>query len=352
MKAWSDKLRSIEPYVPGIQPEDTDIIKLNTNENPYPPSPEVEKVLKTFDYTTLRLYPSIECKPLKAEISRIYGVEENEIFLGNGSDEVLALMFNAYFNSDKPVIFPNITYSFYDVWCELYGIKYNEIPLDSNFKIVKEDYYRENGGVVITNPNAPTGIKLPLAEIEDIIIHNQDVIVIVDEAYIDFGGESAVELIKKYENVVVVQTLSKSRNLAGIRVGYAMANKELIEVAEAVKNSFNSYTINTLSQEVAVAAFKDDKYFEECTNKIIVTRKWTTDELAKLGFDTFDSSSNFLFTTHKDINAEELYKYLFENKIIIRYFNKPILSDYLRITIGTDDEMKALVCAIKKFVKR
>ncbi len=349
MQKWKENIRKIAPYVPGEQPTEKNIIKLNTNESPYAPSPEVQKVIGEYDCTNLRLYPSFVCPELKSALTENYTVNEREIFLGNGSDEVLALCFMTFFNSDKPVLFPDITYSFYDVWCNLYNIPYERVPLDSNFCFVKEDYYRENGGIVITNPNAPTAVYMELSDIEDIIKHNEDVIVIVDEAYIDFGGKSAAELIHKYDNLVVVQTYSKSRALAGIRVGYAFASSELIDALEAVKNSFNSYTLNSLSQAAATAAAKDKDYFNECVNKIIKTREWTVAELSKLGFETLPSKANFIFTTNKNISAEKLFEYLKSKNIYVRYFNKPRIKEYLRITIGTQEQMEALIKAIKEY---
>lgn len=349
MQKWKENLRNIEPYVPGEQPQNKNVIKLNTNECPYGPSPAVDKVVKDYDYNKLRLYPSFVCSDLKSALMETYPVNENEIFLGNGSDEVLALCFMTFFNSKKPVLFPDITYSFYDVWCSLYQIPYERPALDDNFRIVKEDYYKENGGVVITNPNAPTSVYMGLEDIEDIIKHNSDVIVIVDEAYIDFGGKSAVELIHKYDNLVIVQTYSKSRALAGIRVGYAMANSELINALEAVKNSFNSYTLNSLSQVIAAASARDKDYFNDCVGKIISAREWTVNELSKLGFETLPSKANFIFTTNKNISAEKLFNYLKSKNIFVRYFNKPRISEYLRITIGTLEEMEKLVEAIKEF---
>lgn len=349
MELWRDKIRKIEPYVPGEQPEGRNIIKLNTNECPYPPSPMVKKAIAEYSCDNLRLYPSFVCKGLKSALSDIYNVEENEIFLGNGSDEVLALCFMTFFNSDKAVLFPDITYSFYDVWCSLYSIPYERVPLDDAFRIVKEDYFKENGGVVIANPNAPTGIYMGIESIEEIVENNRDSIVITDEAYIDFGGRSAVELIHKYDNLVVVQTFSKSRALAGIRVGYAMANTKLISAMEAVKNSFNSYTLSSLSQTAAEAAARDRAYFKECCDKIISTREWTVKELSKLGFEILPSMANFIFTTNRKIDAKALFKYLREKNIIVRYFNKPGIDQYLRITIGTDEQMEALVEAVRRY---
>lgn len=349
MQKWKENLRDIEPYVPGEQPQNKNVIKLNTNECPYSPSPTVKKAIADYDYSRLRLYPSFVCADLKSALMENYPVNENEIFLGNGSDEVLALCFMTFFNSKKPILFPDITYSFYDVWCNLYNIPYKRPALDDNFCFVKEDYYKENGGVVITNPNAPTSVYMGLDDIEDIIKHNEDVIVIVDEAYIDFGGKSAVDLIHKYDNLVIVQTYSKSRALAGIRVGYAMANQELISALEAVKNSFNSYTLNSLSQVIATASAKDKEYFNDCVGKIISAREWTINELSKLGFETLPSKANFIFTTNKNIGAEKLFNYLKTKNIFVRYFNKPRISEYLRITIGTFEEMEKLIEAIKEY---
>ncbi len=349
-KLWFDKIKKIEPYVPGDQPNVNGMIKLNTNESPYPPSPLVRKVLDEYDVDNLRLYPSFKCDGLKEILARTYGVDKCNIFLGNGSDEVLALCFQTFFNSDKPVFFPDITYSFYDVWCDLYNIPYRYIPVDEKFEIVVEDYFGENGGIVIANPNAPTGRYLKLDKIEEILRHNQDVIVIIDEAYIDFGGKSAVGLLKKYDNLVVVHTFSKSRALAGIRVGYAMCGEELVSYLEAVKNSFNSYTLNSLSQIVAAACANDKDYFECCRNKIINTRERTVLELSKLGFQTILSMSNFVFTTNHSMKASVIFEELRKINIFVRYFDKPRINNYLRITIGTDDEMSSLISALEKIV--
>lgn len=351
LKKFADKLREIEPYVPGEQPTIKNIIKLNTNESPYPPSPRVKEFIKNFDTDRLRLYPSFKCKELKEALKEIYDVEENEIFLGNGSDEVLALCFMAFFNSDKKVLFPDVTYSFYDVWAELYRVPYKKVALNEDFALNIEDYKGENGGIIIANPNAPTGAFLPLENIEKIIENNRDCIVIVDEAYIDFGGDSAVKLIKKYDNLVVVQTFSKSRALAGIRVGYAMAQKELIDILEAIKNSFNSYTLSTFNQLVAAECAKDKAYFEECVEKVKKTREYTVKKLSELGFYTLPSSANFIFTTNPKIKAVEIFEYLKSENIIVRYFNKPRISEYLRISIGTDEQMQILINKLEKFIK-
>ncbi len=351
MEKWRNNIRNIAPYVPGEQPKEKDIIKLNTNESPYPPSPGVRKAIEGFDADELRLYPDFVCSRLKGLLAKQCGAKESEVFLGNGSDEVLALCFMTFFNSKKPVLFPDITYSFYDVWCSLFDIGFKRIPLGEDLRIKKEDYFGENGGIVIANPNAPTAIYMENGDIEDIIKQNEASIIIVDEAYIDFGGKSIAPLIHKYDNLVVVRTYSKSRNLAGIRLGYAFASEPLIQALEAVKNSFNSYTVSTVSRLAAEAAAEDTEYFEMCRGKIIKTRENTVRELEKLGFETLPSSANFIFTTHKDINAEELFSYLKENKIYVRYFKKPRIDNYLRITIGTDEQMEKLLEEIRRYIK-
>lgn len=350
MNLWQDKIRSIEPYVPGEQPTGN-VIKLNTNECPYAPSPKIKEVLDNYSIDKLRLYPSFVCPQLKEALAKKYNVNENQIFLGNGSDEVLALSFLAFFNSKKPVLFPDITYSFYDVWCKLYNIDFEKIPLNDKFEINVNDYFKENGGIIIANPNAPTGIYMELDALEEIIKHNQDVIIIIDEAYIDFGGKSAIELINKYDNIVIVQTFSKSRALAGIRIGYVLTNPKLVDVLEAVKNSFNSYTLNSLSQVIGTVAVNDDQYLKDCCNKIISTRQRLVNALDQLGFETLPSMANFIFTKHKSINGSDIFKYLKKNNIYIRYFNKPRISDYLRITIGTDEQVDMLIEALTKYVK-
>ena len=350
-KLWFSKIRKIDPYVPGEQPNAKNMIKLNTNECPYPPSPMIKKAIEQYDEDKLRLYPSFKCDELKEVLAETYNVKKENIFLGNGSDEVIALCFQTFYNSEKPILFPDITYSFYDVWCNLYNIPYECVPLDDEFKIKKEDFFKENGGVVITNPNAPTGRYMELSELEEIIQNNKDVIVIVDEAYIDFGGTSAVSLLQKYDNIVIVQTFSKSRALAGIRVGYAICSEELIGYLEAIKNSFNSYTLNSLSQVIATASAKDREYFNECTQKIINTRERIVSELSKLGFNTIPSKSNFIFTTNPDVKAEFIFEELKKKNIFVRYFKKPRISEYLRITIGTDDEMNSLISELKNIIK-
>ena len=342
--------RVIEPYVPGEQPQYPDKVKLNTNENPYPPSPKVEKVLKSFDADRLKLYPDPNASELVQAIADYYGVGRDMVFTGVGSDDVLAICFMAFFNSGKPILFPDITYSFYPVWANLFGIKYETKPLNDDFEIVGEDYFTDNGGIVFPNPNAPTGVELSLETVERIIQYNKDRVVIVDEAYVDFGASSALPLLEKYKNLVVVQTFSKSRSLAGLRIGFAIANKELIAVLNAVKNSYNSYTMNSLTVKAGAAAIADDEYFKKTTAKIIATRENTKRELASLGFEFRDSKSNFIFAKHKSLKAADIFAALKEKHIFVRYFNQPRIDNYLRITVGTDEEMRVLIDFLKEYV--
>ena len=351
-KAWEKNIRKVVPYVPGEQPNKERMIKLNTNENPYPPAPGVAEALKNLDPDRLRLYPDPACIRLVNAIAKQKGLKSEQVFVGVGSDDVLAMCFMTFFNSEKPILFPDITYSFYDVWAEEFRIPYETQPLDDDFNIRKEDYYKENGGVIFPNPNAPTGIAQDLSDIEDILQHNQDVVVIVDEAYIDFGGHSALELIDRYENLLVVQTFSKSRSLAGMRIGYAFGNKQLIKYLNDVKYSFNSYTMNYPSLVIGRAALADRAYFEETRNKIIATRERVKKELAGLGFTFGDSMANFLFITHEKVAARELFEALKIKKIYVRYFNKPRIDNYLRVTIGTDEEMDALLTFFRDYLKK
>ena len=311
MSEWEKNVRKVVPYVPGEQPKLLDVIKLNTNENPYPPAPGVEKVLREFDVDTLRLYPDPLVSDLVKAIADFYGLNENQVFTGVGSDDVLAMIFMTFFNSEKPLIFPDITYSFYDVWADMLRIPYETIALDDDFRIKPKDYYRENGGVIFPNPNAPTGELLSLDMVEDIIKQNSDVIVVVDEAYIDFGGVSALPLIEKYDNLIVVQTFSKSRSLAGSRVGYAMANPA----------------------------------------KVIKTREWTKNELAGLGFEFGDSKSNFIFARHPKMSGQTLFEKLKAEQVFVRHFSKPErIADYLRISIGTDQQMQKLISILERIL--
>lgn len=349
-KPWADKLRKIQPYVAGEQSKNPNIIKLNANENPYPPSPKVKEVLSNFNTDNLKKYPASDALELKTALAKDYNLNENQIFMGNGSDDVLALCFQAFFCSDKPILFPDLTYSFYPVWCSLFKTPYKNIPLDENFRINPDDYKEENGGVILPNPNAPTGIYENLDFIKKILNNNTDCIVIIDEAYIDFGGESAISLLDKYENLVIVQTMSKSRSLAGLRVGYAFASAELISVLDAVKNSYNSYTMDSIAISAAAASLADDEYFKDTCNKIINTRQKTIQALEKLGFDVVPSMANFVLATHKSVKAVDIFEKLKAQNIFVRYFKIPRIDNYLRITIGTDDEMDKLFYALKNLL--
>ncbi|MDD6811534.1 MAG: histidinol-phosphate transaminase [Lachnospiraceae bacterium] len=348
---WEENVRKVVPYVPGEQPQKKGIIKLNTNECPYPPSPMVEKKMKELAYEDLRLYPEFSEKTsLSAELAKYYHVGEDQIFIGVGSDDVLSMAFLTFFNSGKPVFFPDITYSFYDVWADLYRIPYEVKPLDENFCIRKEDYLGENGGVIFPNPNAPTGIFMDVDTIEEIVKANQDVVVIIDEAYIDFGGVSCLPLIEKYENLLVVQTFSKSRAMAGSRIGYAIGSKRLIDYLNDAKYSVNSYTMNRPALAIGAESVKDDAYFKEICGKIMATRERVAEELKALGFTFPKSYSNFLFVSHKSVPAKEIFEKLKEHDIYVRHWDKARISNYLRITIGTDEQMDALLAALKEIL--
>lgn len=346
---WEENVRKVTPYVAGEQPKKDNIIKLNTNENPYPPSPKVRELAAHMNLDGLRLYPDMNAEKLVNVLAQYYHVEPSQVFVGVGSDDVLALAFMTFFNGEKPVLFPDITYSFYDVWAEVFRIPYKTCPLDENFRIRKEDYFAPNGGIVIPNPNAPTGILEDIRMFEEIVAANPDSVVIIDEAYVDFGGKSALPLLEKYENLMVVQTFSKSRALAGLRVGYAIGNKKLIDYLKDVKFSFNSYTMNMPAIEMGAAAVLDDAYFKETVGKIVKTREWTKEQLKKLGFSFADSKSNFLFVTHEKVPAGEIFAALKENGIYVRHWNKPRIDNYLRITIGTGEQMRALVAFLEKY---
>lgn len=349
-KTWRKNLIDIEPYVAGEQPDNDRIIKLNANENPYPPAPGVQRVLENKSAAELRKYPSMDAGALREALAKMHGLKKENVFCSNGSDDVLATAFRAFFNSDKPIAFPDITYSFYPVWCELMKIPFVTKPVNEDFKINVRDYYGENGGVVIANPNAPTTIGEGIDFVRDLLEHNRDCIVIIDEAYVDFGGQSCVRLINEYDNLVVTQTFSKSRSLAGMRVGMAFAQPELIEYMMAVKDSYNSYPLDQIAIETAYASLEDEKYFADTIDKIIRTREKTAGALRAMGFIMPESSTNFLFCTHPKCKAKELFEYVREQGIFIRYFNKPVLEDYLRITIGTQEEMDALEAALAKAI--
>lgn len=350
MKPWEANIRKVVPYTPGEQPNESGMIKLNTNENPYSPAPGVEKALRDLDTDTLRLYPDPTAGDLVHSIAEFYGLKDEQVFTGVGSDDVLAMCFLTFFNSEKPILFPDITYSFYDVWADLFRIPYERPALDEQFHIRKEDYFRENGGIVFPNPNAPTGVEMPLSQIEEIVAKNPSSIVIVDEAYVDFGAVSALPLIEKYDNLLVVQTFSKSRSLAGMRLGFAMGNEKLIRYINDVKYSFNSYTLNQTALVLGVQAIRDREYFEETCAKVIATREWTKCELKKLGFSFGDSMSNFIFATHERVPAKEIFEALREHNIFVRYFSKPRISNYLRISIGTQQEMERLTAFLAVFL--
>lgn len=350
MGGWETYVRKVEPYVPGEQSKHK-VIKLNTNENPYPPSPKVQKIIDEFDAQQLRLYPDPEVSELIAAIAKNKGLDKEQVFVGVGSDDVLAMSFLTFFGSEQPILFPDITYSFYDVWAELFRIPYEQIPLQEDFRICVDDYKRKNGGIVIPNPNAPTGIAESLDAIEEIIAANPDSVVIIDEAYVDFGTKSAQELLKTYENLLVVQTFSKSRSLAGSRIGYAMGSKKLIAYLNDCKYSFNSYTMDRLTIQVGKASMEDEPYFTEQVHRIIETREWAKEQLHKLGFDFPDSKANFIFARHKEIAAEDIFAALKQRNIYVRYFKKPRIDNYLRITIGTKEEMEQLMNALQEILQ-
>lgn len=344
------KIRKVEPYVPGEQPQEK-VIKLNTNENPYPPAPGVQKALETLRAEDFRLYPDPACGILVDALADEYGVGSDQVFVGVGSDDVISLCFLTFFNSGRPILFPDITYSFYKVWAGLYGIPYECPKLDDNFRIVREDYYRENGGIIFPNPNAPTAVYEKLDFVEDILEHNRDSVVIVDEAYVDFAGKSAMELIDRYDNLIVTQTFSKSRSMAGMRIGFAVSNPDLIRCLNDVKYSFNSYTMSRAALVCGAEAVKDRNYFEESISRIIATRERAKEELKKLGFVFTDSRANFLFAKHPDYDGGQLFEELKAQKIYVRHWPGERLGQYLRITVGTDEEMDRLFDFLRKKIR-
>ena len=355
-KFWNDKIKEIEPYTPGEQPKDKKYIKLNTNENPYPPSSKVIEKIKSMNLKDLKLYPDPDVTELGNVIAEYFSnkindkVTRKQVFIGNGSDEVLGFIFMAFFNAGDKVYYPDITYSFYPVYADLFNVKEIKIPLNDNFEIEIQKYFGLDGHIIITNPNAPTSIALKLDEIEEIIKNNSNQLVIVDEAYVDFGAESAVKLINKYDNVLVVQTFSKSRSMAGIRLGYALGCESIIEGLNRLKFSFNSYTIDRISIEAGIESFKDNEYFEKTNAKIIQTREKTSEKLKKLGFKVLNSSANFIFISHNKVFAGDLYKQLKENGVLVRYFAKDRIDNYLRVTIGTDEEMEIFIEKLEEII--
>lgn len=349
-KLWSSMAKRAEPYVPGEQLNKENIIKLNTNENPYPPSPKVIEAISKEIGKDLRLYPSPTMDDLKQTIARYYQLEKENVFVGNGSDEVLAFSFMAFFEPGKQIVFPEITYSFYPVYAKLFHIPYKKIPLNEDFTLDVASFFNSEGGVIFPNPNAPTSIYLSLEQVEEIVKQNRDKVVIVDEAYIDFAPKSAVSLIDRYDNLLVIQTFSKSRALAGLRVGFALGNETLIKALIRMKDSFNSYPVDRLALAGAKAAMEDTAYFREITNKIIRTREWVTEKLEHLGFFVLPSATNFVFASHAQFPAKSLYEQLREQNILIRYFAQKPIDNFARITIGTDEEMEIFIATVEKLV--
>ena len=345
---WSKVVAGLTPYVPGEQPKLPNLIKLNTNESPYGPSPRVLAALRAEVGDTLRLYPDPNCDGLRQSIAAFHALKPAQVFVSNGSDELLAHAFLALLKHDEPVLFPDITYSFYPVYCALYGITYRQVPLTESFEIRVDDYMRPNGGIIFPNPNAPTGRPLALAEIERLLRSNGASVVVVDEAYVDFGAESALGLIERYPQLLVVHTLSKSRALAGLRVGYALGNAELIEGLQRVKDSFNSYPLDRFAQAGAAAAIEDRGYFEQICARVIATRTRLVSELTALGFDVLPSAANFVFARHAQHSGAILAASLRARSIIVRHFrNPPRIEPFLRITVGTDAQCEALIAALR-----
>lgn len=351
MANWKSNVREVVPYTPGEQPK-TKVIKLNTNENPYPPSPLVGKAISKIKLDSLRKYPDPGCQSLISALAKYHGFDAENVFVGVGSDDVLAMSFLTFFNSDKPIFFPDITYSFYDVWASLFRIPFETKALDEDFKIIKSDYDMPCGGIVIPNPNAPTGIAEPVSFFEDIVKAHPECVVIIDEAYVDFGSKSAIDLVRKYDNVLVVRTFSKSRAMAGNRIGYAIGSKQLIKYLSDCKFSFNSYTMDTITLQAGVASIEDDSYFKEKLDAVISTREWTKAQLKNLGFTFPDSKSNFIFAKHESVEASVIFEELKKRGIYVRYFSKPQrISNYLRISIGTDEEMQVFIDELEKILK-
>lgn len=342
VKLWSSMAKRAMPYIPGEQLNRADTVKLNTNENPYPPSPSVVEAIRGETGDALRLYPSPTADRLRSTIADYYGVKDDEVFVGNGSDEVIAFSFMAFFEPGRTIRIPDITYSFYPVYAKLFNIPYEAVPLNEDFTLPIESFYQSEGGVIFPNPNAPTSLYIDLKYIEHIVEENRGRVVVIDEAYIDFAGASAVGLIRKYNNLLVVQTMSKSRSLAGMRVGFAIGHPSLMEALTRVKDSFNSYPIDRLAMVAAEASFKDQVYFEKTRRAILVTREQAKKRLTELGFDVLPSQTNFLFATHLTADAEELSVRLKNDGILVRHFNSPRIERYLRITVGTNDQMAIL----------
>ena len=348
---WSQQIAALDPYTPGEQPQGQQYIKLNTNENPYPPSPAVADVLRDFEIDRLRRYPDPESTDLIKSLAAYQGLESSQVFVGNGSDEVLAHAFQAFFRQDYPILFPDISYSFYPAYCKLFQVEYHQPALDQEFCINIQDYASANGGIIIPNPNAPTGIALAAGAIRELLADNPESVVIIDEAYVDYGAESAVTLIPEFPNLLVVQTFSKSRGLAGLRLGYALGQENLVEALQRVKNSFNSYPIDSLTSALTLASIADEDYFQQCRSQVITSRERLRTELQQLGFEVFPSSSNFVFVRHANTAAETFYNELKAAGILVRYFKKPRIDNCLRITVGSDPECDALIGALKSILR-
>lgn len=346
-KYWSDIVSKLDPYTPGEQPQDQQYIKLNTNESPYPPAPGVAEVIANFDSDKLKNYPDPQSRDLVTALAAYHNLQPQQVFVGNGSDEVLAHAFQAFFKKQEPLLFPDISYSFYPVYCALYQIEYRQVALDEHFKIDFDGYRCANGGIIIPNPNAPTGIAMGLAEIRQLLADNPESVVLIDEAYVDFGASSAAELIPEFPNLLVIRTYSKSRNLAGIRLGFALAQAPLIEALQRIKNSFNPYPIGSLTSAIGQAALADEDYFQSCRRQIIANRESLSQNLAKLGFDVFPSLSNFVFVHHEQRPAEALYDELKSAGILVRYFSQARIDNCLRITVGSESECDSLIAALK-----
>ncbi len=346
---WSARIRDAVPYIPGEQPRDRKFIKLNTNENPYPPSPKALQAMAEALNADLRLYPDPECTQLRAAAAQCWGVKPEQVFCGNGSDEILAFCFQAFFDPEREVVFPKITYSFYPVYTDYFGLNRREVPMNPDFSNPVELLCGNNGGVVLANPNAPTGIALELDVVEKLLQANPNVVVLVDEAYVDFGARSAVELIERYPNLIVAHTLSKSRSLAGLRVGFAMGQENLINALRCVRDSINSYTVDRVAQAGAAAALLDRTYFDETRKKVMDTRAWTANELQRLGFEVCPSQTNFLFVRHPEHPGRDVFAYLRQEGILVRRWDIPEIVDWLRISIGTEEEMRTMIAALERY---
>lgn len=350
--SWEENVRRVVPYVAGEQPKSANKIKLNTNECPYPPAPGVQELIGKLDSNLLRLYPDANTTMLVEALAEYYHVKPGQVFVGVGSDDVISMAYMTFFNGDKPILFPDVTYSFYDVWAKLHRVLFKTCALTEDWHINPTDYRQPNGGIIFPNPNAPTGVLESLEVVEEILQANRDVVVIVDEAYIDFGGVSALPLVEKYDNLLVVQTFSKSRAMAGLRIGFCIGNEKLIQYLNDVKFSFNSYTMNYPAQVLGVEAVKDEAYFKETTGKIVATRERVKEELRELGFSFPDSKANFIFASHREVPAEELFEALRRENIYVRHWNKPRIGNSLRITVGTDAEMERLVTFLREYLQK